>query len=65
MEIANVSGAELKTLVMRMFREIIDYSKIIREEVQAMQSERKKNPQGTNSEGKEAGIQINNWEHKK
>ena len=23
----------------------------------------KKNPQGTNSEGKEAGVQINNLEH--
>ena len=27
-------------------------------------SEIKKNLQGTNSEGKEAGIQINDWEHK-
>ena len=27
-------------------------------------SEIKKNPQGTNSEGKEAGVQINNLEHK-
>ena len=26
-------------------------------------SEIKKNPQGTNSEGKEAGVQINNLEH--
>ena len=29
-----------------------------------MQSELKKNIQGTNSEGKEAGIQINDLEHK-
>ena len=27
-------------------------------------NETKKNPQGTNSEGKEGGIQINNLEHK-
>ena len=27
-------------------------------------SEIKKNLHGTNSEGQEAGIQINNWEHK-
>ena len=27
-------------------------------------NEIKKNLQGTNSEGKEAGIQINDWEHK-
>ena len=27
------------------------------------QNKIKKNPQGTNSEGKEAGVQINNLEH--
>ena len=34
------------------------------EEVKAMQSEIKKNVQGTNSEGKETGTQINNLEPK-
>ena len=34
------------------------------EEVKAMQSEIKKNIQGTNSEGKETGTQINNLEQK-
>ena len=33
--------------------------------MKATLSEIKKNPQGTNSEGKEAGVQINNLEHKK
>ena len=36
----------------------------IEEEVQDMQSEIKKNIQGTNSEGKETGTQINNLEQK-
>ena len=33
--------------------------------MKAKLNEIKKNPQGTNSEGKEAGIQMNNLEHKK
>ena len=58
-EIENLSDAEFKTLVIRMFTEIIEYGYKIKEEVKAMQSEIKKNVQGTNSEGKETGIQIN------
>ena len=36
----------------------------MKEEMKATQSEIKKNIQGTNSEGKETGTQINNLEHK-
>ena len=36
-----------------------------REEIKITLSEIKKNIQGTNSEGKEAGIQINDLEHRK
>ena len=64
MEIANLSDAEFKTLVIRMLREIIEYGKNIREEMKAILREIKKNPEGTNSEGKEARIQINDLEHK-
>ena len=39
---------------------MIEYGHKIKEEVKATQSKIKKNIQGTNSEGKEAGIQINN-----
>ena len=63
-EIANLSDAEFKTLVIRMLSEIIEYGKNIREEMKATLSEIKKNPQRTNSEGKEARVQINNLEHK-
>ena len=63
-EIANLSNAEFRTLVISMLRDLIEYSKCIREEMKATVSAIKKNPQGTNSEGKEAGVQINNLEHK-
>ena len=41
-----------------------EYSQKIKEEVKAMQSETKKNIQGTKNEGKETGIHINNLEQK-
>ena len=50
--------------MIRMLRELIEYSKSIKEEVRATLNEIKKNPQGTNSEGKKAGIQINDLEQK-
>ena len=61
-EIANLSDAEFKTLVIRMFTEMIEYGCKIKEEMKAMQNEIKKNIQGTNSEGKETRTQINNLE---
>ena len=44
-----------------MLRELNVYDKSIREEMKVMQSEIKKNLQGTNSEGEEARIQITVW----
>ena len=64
MEIANLSDAEFKTLVIRMLREITEYGKNIREEMKVTLSEILKNLQGTNSEGKGGRIQINDLEHK-
>ena len=58
MEISNLSDAQFKTLVIRMLTEMIAYGGKIKE-VKATQSEIKKNIQGTNSEGKETGTQIN------
>ena len=43
---------------------MVEYSCKIEEKVKAMQSEIKKNIQGTNSEGKETMTQINNLEQK-
>ena len=63
-EIANQSDAEFKTLVVRKLTEMTEYRHKIKEEVKATQSEIKKNIQGTNSEGKETWIQINDLEQK-
>ena len=66
-EITNLSDAELKTLVIRMLKELIEYGnniKKIQEEMKFTLNEIKKNLQGTKSGGNEAGIQINNLEHK-
>ena len=57
-EIANLSDAELKTLVIRLLTEMDDYGCKIEEEVKAMQGEIKENVQGTNSDRKETETQI-------
>ena len=64
-EIANLSDAEFKTLLVRMLTEMTEYSCKIKEEVKAMPSEIKENIQGANSEGKETRTQINDLEQKK
>ena len=63
-KIANLSDAEFKTLVIRMFTEMIEYAPKIKEEMKAIQSEIKKYIQGTNSEEKETRTQINYLEQK-
>ena len=70
-EIDNLSDAEFKTLVIRMLTEMAEYDHKIEEKgckieeaVKAMQSKIKKSIQGTNSEGKETGTQINDLEQK-
>ena len=47
-----------------MLTEMIGYSHKIKEEMKAIQSEIKKNIQGTNNEGKETRTQINDLEQK-
>ena len=47
-----------------MLTEMTEYGCKIKEEVKAIQSEIKKNIQGTNSKGKETGTQINGLEEK-
>ena len=63
-EIANLSDAEFETLVISMLTESVEYGRKIEEEVKAMQSEIKKNIQGTKSEGKEIGTEINDFDQK-
>ena len=47
-----------------MLTEMVEYGCKIGEEVKAMQSEIKKNVQGTNSDGKETATQINSLDQK-
>ena len=63
-KIANLSDAEFKTMVIRMLTELVEYSCKIEEKVKAMKSEIEENVQGTNSEGKETGTQINSVDQK-
>ena len=63
-EIANLSDAQFKTLVIRILPELVEYSCKLEEKMKAMLSEIKENVQGTNSEGKETGTQINGLEQK-
>ena len=64
-EIANLSDAYFKTLVIRMLTEMVEYGHKIEERVKAMQSEIKENAQGTNSDGKEIRIKSTVWTRRK
>ena len=63
-EIANLSDAQFKTLIIKMVTEMVEYGCKIEERMKAMQSKIKQNVQGTNSEGKATGTQINDLEQK-
>ena len=47
-----------------MLTELCEYGCKIEEKMKTMKSERKENTQGTNSDGKETGIQISGLEQK-
>ena len=63
-EIANLSDAQFKTLVIRMLTKMVEYGHKIEEKVTAMKSEIKESVQGTNTDRKETGTQINSLEEK-
>ena len=58
-EIANLSDAQFKTLVIRKLTELVEYDHKLDEKMKAILSEIKENVQGTNSDGKETRTQIN------
>ena len=58
-DIANLSDAQFKTLVIRMLTEMGEYGHKLEEKMKAMKSEIEENVQGTNSDRKETGTQIN------
>ena len=52
-EIANLSDAQFKTLVIRKLTELVEFGRKLDEKMKAMLRETKENAQGTNSDGKE------------
>ena len=63
-EIANLSDAQFKTLVIRMLTELVEFGRKPDEKMMPMLRETKENVQGTNSEAKETGTQINGVDQK-
>ena len=63
-EIANLSDAQFKTLVIMVLTEMVENGHKIEEEVKAMKSEIKENVQRTNSDRKETRTQINRVDQK-
>ena len=63
-EKANLLDAQFKTLVVRMLTELAEFGHKLHEKMKAMLRETKENVQGTNSDGKETGTQINGVDQK-
>ena len=57
-EIADLSDAQFKTLVIRMLTELVEHGHKLDEKMKAMLIERKENVQGTNSDGKETRSNL-------
>ena len=63
-EIANLSDAQFITLVIKTLTELVEFVRKLDEKMKAMLRETKENVQGTNSDAKETGTQINNVDQK-
>ena len=58
-QIANLSDAQFKTLVIKTLTELVEFGQKLDKKMKAMLRETKENVQGTNSDVKETGTQIN------
>ena len=63
-EIANLSEAQFKTLVLKTLPELVEFVRKLEEEMKPILRETKENVQGTNSDAKETGTQINSVDQK-
>ena len=63
-QIANLSDAQFKTLVIKTLTELVEFVRKPDEKMKPMLRETKENAQGTNSAGKESGTQINGVDQK-
>ena len=58
-QIANLSDAQFKTLVTKKLTELVEFGRKLDEKMKVMLRETKENVQGTNTDAKETGTQIN------
>ena len=63
-EIANLLDAQFKTLVINKLTELVEFGRKLDEKMKAMLRETMENVQGTNSDAKETGTQINSVDQK-
>ena len=63
-QIANLSDAQFKTLVIKTLTELVECVRKVDEKMKPMPRETKENVQGTNSDVKETGTQINTVDQK-
>ena len=63
-QIANLSDAQFKTLVIGMLTELVEFGRKLDEKMKDMLSEIKENVQGTNNNGKETRTQISGMHQK-
>ena len=63
-EIANLSDAQFKTLVIRKLTELVEFGHKLDEKMKVMLRETQENVQGTNRDGKGTGTQINGVDQK-
>ena len=63
-EMANLSDAQFKTLVIRKLTELVEFGQQLDEKMKPMPRETKENVQGTNSDAKKTGTQINGVDQK-
>ena len=63
-ETTNLSDAQFKTLVIKTLTELVEFVRKPDEKMNPMPRETKENVQGTNSEAKETGTQINSVDQK-
>ena len=63
-EIANRSDTQFKTLVIKTLTDWVEFGRKLDEKMKVMLREKKENVQGTNSDAKETGTQINTVDQK-
>ena len=63
-QVANLSDVQFKTLVIRTLTELVEFGHKLDEKMKAVLRETKENIQGTNSDAKETGTQINGVDQK-